>query len=199
MSRVAVYMFLMVESLLLCSCSQKFDRADVESNGICCSDRMPVVALFSFVDAANENVRLGPLRLIGTDDETTFCTMVAPFASHHVGALSLHRGVSDERVVVMYAAGRGFSLPHPACWRFYTISERPEKECGLMLEINYSYKFDDAMGSGWVEGMERLPLCGFPDAVPVKLSDETLPFSVICIFIRDFSTSFNSSFNTSYI
>ena len=166
------------------SCSVEEKSSD---EGVCCSGNPPLVALFFFVDAGGRDVTLGPVRVIGADDEDTFCTLVAPFVSSLYGYALLHPGTSDERRVAMYVSGRGFSRNHPACWRFCVMSEQPDAERELQLEVNYSYRFDDASGWGCVEGVERLTLCRFPGAEPVRYSTDTLPFSVVCVFISDFN------------
>lgn len=184
MMRTVISIYLMTVLLPLLPC---LDNRYLYAADEVYPERAPIVALFSFVDADENNVMLGPVRLIGTDDEATFCTMLAPFTSSFWSCPLFHRGASDERVVAMYIAERGFSSFHPACWRFCTMSAKPDAGCELTLEINYSYRIESALGSGYVEGMERLPLCNFPEATPVKLPNETLPFTVICIFVRSFN------------
>ena len=180
-----IFLFFWVSVFSLSSCSLVEKSSSGE--GVCCSGKAPLVALFFFVDANGQDVTLGPVRVIGADDEDTFCTLVAPFVSSLYAYALLHPGASDERRVAMFLSGRGFSRLHPACWRFCMMSSCPDTGRELQLEVNYSYRFDDASGWGSVEGVERLTLCGFSGAEPVRYSNDTLPFSVVCIFISDFN------------
>ena len=183
--RAMIFLFFWVSVFSLSSCS--LGEKSSSGEGVCSSGKAPLVALFFFVDANGQDVTLGPVRVIGADDEDTFCTLVAPFVSSLYAYALLHPGASDERRVAMYLSGRGFSRFHPACWRFCMMSSCPDTGRELQLEVNYSYRFDDASGWGSVEGVERLTLCGFSGAEPVRYSNDTLPFSVVCIFISDFN------------
>ena len=188
MMRVTVCMLLTVAFFLLSCLQERIDRSGVLYGADVCRDRAPVIVLFSFVDAVEDNVMLGPVRVIGADEESVSCTLIAPYVSSLYGCTMLRPGASDERVVSMYASTPGFSRLHPACWRFCVLSARPDADNELLLEINYSYEFENASGRGVVEGVERLPLYGFPDTPLMRFSNTDMPFTVVCVFVDYFNT-----------
>lgn len=181
---------LLVVALSLLSCSQEGvgHRGASYSAVACCRERIPVVLLFSFVESVGDNVMLGPVRVVGAEEEMVFCSLLAPYVSSLYGYTMLRPGVSDERVVPMYASASGLSRLHPACWRFCMLSARLDADNELLLEVNYSYEFENASGRGIVEGVERLPLCGFPDVPLIRFSNADMPFTVVCVFVEYFNT-----------
>ena len=180
MMRVVVCVMIVVSLFVLVSCAaEKRERPSVG----CKAEGEPLVVALFFVDACEGRVMLGPVRVVGADCDNSFCTLAAPFSSWLHSYASLRPGVADKRVVRMYAATRGFSIAHPACWRFIMLTGRSPGNDRLSVEVNYSYSFDDASGCGYVEGMERLSLCGFDDEREIVFSNDTLPFSVICVIV----------------
>ena len=181
---------LLVVAFSFLSCSQEGVGRRVASYSAvaCCRERIPVVLLFSFVESVGDNVMLGPVRVVGAEEEMVFCSLLAPYVSSLYGYTMLRPGASDERVVPMYASASGFSRLHPACWRFCMLSARLDADNELLLEVNYSYEFENASGRGIVEGVERLPLCGIPDVPLIRFSNADMPFTVVCVFVDYFNT-----------
>jgi hypothetical protein len=68
------------------------------------------------------------------------------------------------------------------------LSARLDADNELLLEVNYSYEFENASGRGIVEGVERLPLCGIPDVPLIRFSNADMPFTVVCVFVDYFNT-----------
>ena len=70
---------LLVVAFSFLSCSQEGvgHRGASYSAVACCRERIPVVLLFSFVESVGDNVMLGPVRVVGAEEEMVFCSLLA--------------------------------------------------------------------------------------------------------------------------
>lgn len=167
------------------------DDADVQSQQLICR-----VLEFSFCDARpniKNRIMIGPFRLLGIAEEYTCSSLLPPFCSSVNNFSSFYADGIIDASVAMYSDKRGFSRKYPPCWRLRVTTTMAEDIENIILEVNYSYSYDDDVGSGFVKAMQRLPLrqmdvssCGVGPAPNDALlfryyGDENVPFTIMCI------------------
>ena len=126
-------------------------------------------------DNVDGNIQLGPFRLIGADESITLTSIAAPFCSYLAGQTTLNRSTTIDATIAMYSDRQGFSKEYPPCWRIFATTTQVELE-NIELEINYSYRYNSAGGSTYVEGMQRIPL-----QETVITTNAEFPFTIYCI------------------
>ena len=149
---------------------------------------------FSFFNArpdVKKYIMIGPFRLLGTVEEYTYSQLFSPFCSSIYNFSPLYADGFIDTSVAMYSDKRGFFVEHPPCWRLRVVTSSVTNVENLILEINYSYCYDDDRGSGYVKAMQRLPLqtmtattCGVGRNLCETIlysSDESVPFSIVCV------------------
>ena len=151
---------------------------------------------FSFYDArpdVKHSVMIGPFRLLGVAEEYVCSLLLPPFGS---SLRSIAPYCSDgfmDASVAMYYDKLGFFEECQPCWRLRVVTPAPADIQNLILEVNYSYCYDDASGSGYVNAMQRLPLRAMDaaghraggnrsGAVLYRYNgDDSVPFSIVCL------------------
>ena len=161
---------------------------------VTCSQQTSYKVLeFSFCNARSEikeQMLLGPFRLHGVVEEYTCCLLLPPFCSSVNNFQSLYSDGFVDAAVAMYSDRRGFFAEHSPCWRLRVMTTAGADVENIILEVNYSYFYEDAGGnSGFVEAMQRLPLRamakiegdGVRGTTFYYHGDDSVPFSVVCL------------------
>ena len=166
-------------------------KADASSQHINCR-----VLEFYFCDArpdVKRSIIIGPFRLLGVAEEYVCSLLLPPFGSAlHSYAPYYADGIIDASVV-MYSDKMGFFMQHSPCWRLRVITPISANVENIILEVNYSYCYDDGCCSGYVKAMQRLPLRAM-DAMEYRVGgnsngtmlyryngDDSVPFSIVCL------------------
>lgn len=167
------------------------DDADVQSLQLICR-----VLEFSFCDArpdVKRSIMIGPFRLLGVAEEYIYSQLLPPFGSSLNTLTPYYADGLMDVSVAMYSDKLGFFEEHQPCWRLRVVTPAVADIQNLILEVNYSYCYDDANGSGYVNAMQRLPLRAMEVSVHGVGStlretsfyrysnDDTLPFSIVCL------------------
>lgn len=164
-------------------------KAVVSSQQINCR-----VLEFSFFNArpdVKKRIMIGPFRLLGIDEEYTCSMLLPPFASSINSLASFYTNGFVDASVAMYRDEIGFFTEYSPCWRLQVTAPSSANVENLILEINYSYYYDDDRGSGYVKAMQRLPLRAMGattcrvgrnlSEIILYNSDESVPFSIVCL------------------
>lgn len=166
-------------------------KADASSQQINCR-----VLEFYFCDArpdVKRRIMIGPFRLLGIAEEYTCSLLLPPFGSSTNSLAPFYADGNIDASVAMYSDKIGFFVQHSPCWRLRVIIPASANAENIILEVNYSYCYDDGASSGYVKAMQRLPLRAM-DATACRVgrgvngavlcrnySDESVPFSIICL------------------
>lgn len=145
---------------------------------------------------------IGPFRLLGIAEEYTCSLLLPPFGSSANGFSPFYADGIIDVSVAMYSDKRGFLWEYSPCWRLRVMTTVAADVEDFILEVNYSYSYDDDGESGFVRAMQRLPLrqmdvssCSTGrvpnDALLYRYyGDDSVPFSIVCYYF----TLPNSSF-----
>ena len=151
---------------------------------------------FSFCDArsdAKRSMMIGPFRLLGVAEEHIYSQLLPPFGSSLKTLAPYYADGFMDASVAMYYDKLGFFEECQPCWRLRVVTPAATDVQNLILEVNYSYCYDDASGSGYVKAMQRLPLramdavvCGVGRNLNGAMllrhcSDDSVPFSIVCL------------------
>lgn len=166
-------------------------KAVVSSQQINCR-----VLEFSFFNArpdVKKRIMIGPFRLLGIDEEYTCSVLLPPFASSINSLASFYTNGFVDASVAMYRDEIGFFTEYSPCWRLQVTAPSSANVENVILEINYSYFYDEGGCSGFVKAMQRLSLRAmevsvhgvgnsFQDrSVYSYRADENVPFSIVCL------------------
>jgi hypothetical protein len=151
---------------------------------------------FYFCDARTDVKRrmtIGPFRLHGIAEEYTCSMLLPPLASSINSLTSFYTNGFIDASVAMYRGEIGFFTEYSPCWRLQVTAPSSANVEDVILEINYSYFYDEGGCSGFVKAMQRLPLRAmevsvhgvgnsFQDrSVYSYRADENVPFSIVCL------------------
>lgn len=152
---------------------------------------------FSFCNISSDikrKIMIGPFRLYGGADEHTYSSLLPPFCSSASNFLPLYSDGIVDATVTMYSDKIGFFAEHSPCWRLRVMTAADTDVENLILEVNYSYYYEDSGGNnGYVKAMQRLPLRmmnvsthslgrNFPESLLYSFyGDESVPFSIVCL------------------
>ena len=149
---------------------------------------------FYFCDARTDvkcRMTIGPFRLHGIAEEYTCSMLLPPFASSINSLASFYTNGFVDASVAMYRSEIGFFTEYSPCWRLQVTAPSSANVEDVILEINYSYYYDDDRGSGYVKAMQRLPLRAMGattcrvgrnlSEIILYNSDESVPFSIVCL------------------
>ena len=199
MTRFFVFLLLLFVLVVACTPLGAGDTVAHKStcNAVTISQQTPCRVLeFYFCDARPEvkkQMMVGPFRLLGVPEKyTCFSLLLPPFSSSICGISSYYTDGFTDTVVAMYSDKRGFFREYSPCWRLRIATNIAINVDNLMLEVNYSYYYDDG-NKGFVKAMQRLPLrtmavsacmadCDVPETLLYSCrGDENMPFSIVCL------------------
>ncbi len=195
-----IFVFLLPSILFLAACVSP-DAG--EASGCAVQNRKAVVSSqqincrvleFSFCDARSDvkkRIMIGPFRILGTAEEYICSLLLPPFGSLTNSFSPFYPDGIIDASVTMYSDKQGFFAEHPPCWRLRVVAPATVEIENIILEVNYSYCFDNGSGSGIVKAMQRLPLRSMDvttfstgrnlcEKILYK-SDESVPFSIVCV------------------